>query len=239
MVDRFPSLEELDSAVHTEAQDLTPFETAGVDDFLSREKALLGDDADQFTSGQENIEFLADGPPELLNEDLLTNENNEAVINFESSFPDIDSRNQNIASGATASNYQSSQQPQFLDENEPEPIRQWRERRDLALAERITLSEERKQGTIKIAQQNIDEFYENYNAKKEKGIAQTRLDAEEYLNNREDTSAGGTSWERIAKLVNLSGKGIEGGANGTNKARFRDLLLSLKKDEKAPGASGY
>lgn len=145
---------------------------------------------------------------------------------------------QNMSSGLAASAYQPSHQTQLL-EDEPEPIRQWRERRDLGLAERVSLSEERKQGTIKIAQQNIDEFYENYNAKKEKGIAQTRREAEEFLNNREDTSAGGTSWERIAKLVNLSGKGSEGGASGTNKAQFRDLLLSLKKDEKAPGASGY
>ena len=56
--------------------------------------------------------------------------------------------------------------------------------------------------------------------------------------NREDTSAGGTSWERIAKLVDLSGKGAKGGASGTGKERFRELLVALKKDEKAPGAAG-
>lgn len=55
---------------------------------------------------------------------------------------------------------------------------------------------------------------------------------------REDTSAGGTSWERIAKLVDLSGKGGKGGASGSEKAKFRDLLVSLKKDEKAPGSTG-
>lgn len=59
------------------------------------------------------------------------------------------------------------------------------------------------------------------------------------MESREDTSAGGTSWERIAKLVDLSGKGTKGGASGTDKAKFRELLMSLKKDEKAPGATGY
>lgn len=54
---------------------------------------MLGDDADQFTSGQGNIEFLSDGPPELLYEESRQDED-EAVIKFESSFPDIDSRNQ-------------------------------------------------------------------------------------------------------------------------------------------------
>lgn len=56
--------------------------------------------------------------------------------------------------------------------------------------------------------------------------------------NREDTSAGGTSWDRIAKLVDVSGKGIKGGASGSGKERFRELLLDLRKDERAPGASG-
>jgi hypothetical protein len=125
------------------------------------------------------------------------------------------------------------------DEAEPEPIRAWRERRDAQLQERAERSAAKKAETIKAAQQSIDEFYENYNAKKEKNIAQTRREAEEFLASREDTSAGGTSWERIAKLVDLSGKGVKGGAAGTGKERFREMLMSLKKDEKAPGASGY
>lgn len=125
------------------------------------------------------------------------------------------------------------------DESEPDVIREWRERRDLAIAHRDEVSAARKAETIKAAQQAIDDFYENYNNKKEKTIAQTRREAEEFLSKREDTTAGGTSWERIAKLVDLSGKGTKGGASGTGKERFRELLMSLRKDEKAPGATGY
>ena len=55
---------------------------------------------------------------------------------------------------------------------------------------------------------------------------------------REDTAAGGTSWERIAKLVDLSGKGAKGGGSGTGKERFREMLTTLRKDEGAPGAAG-
>lgn len=101
------------------------------------------------------------------------------------------------------------------------------------------MSARRKAETVKSAQQAIDDFYDNYNTKKEKQIVQTRKEAEEFLASREDTSAGGTSWERIAKLVDLSGKGSKGGASGTGKERFRELLLSLRKDEHAPGATGY
>lgn len=137
----------------------------------------------------------------------------------------------------TGNTYPTSYTPQ---NNEPEPqvIREWRERRDLGLQERGQKSEQRKEETIKAAQENIDDFYENYNSKKEKTIAQTRREAEDFLASREDTSAGGTSWERIAKLVDLSGKGSKGGASGTGKEKFRELLLNLRKDEKAPGSSG-
>ena len=119
------------------------------------------------------------------------------------------------------------------------PIRQWRERRDLSLQHRSEVSATRKAETVKEAQTAIDDFYENYNTKKDKTIAQTRKEAEGFLANREDTSVGGTSWERIAKLVDVSGKGTKGGAGGTGKERFRELLVSLRKDEKAPGSTGY
>jgi hypothetical protein len=138
----------------------------------------------------------------------------------------------------TGSSYPSSYQAPS-DGPEPEVIRQWRERRDLSLQDREEKSAQKQAETIKAAQQSIDDFYENYNTKKEKMITQTRREAEEFLKNREDTSAGGTSWERIAKLVDLSGKGTKGGASGTEKQRFRELLMGLRKDEKAPGATGY
>lgn len=116
---------------------------------------------------------------------------------------------------------------------------QWREGRDLGLAEREKISASKKEETVAAARRNIDDFYENYSQKTEKQVAKTRKEAEEFLASREDTSAGGTSWERIAKLVDLSGKGAKGGASGTGKEKFREMLLDLRKDEKAPGATGY
>jgi len=124
-------------------------------------------------------------------------------------------------------------------EDEPEVIKEWRAKRDAQIARRDELSAQKRDDTIKKAQQDIDDFYDEYNNKKEKGLAQTKREAEEFLAGIDDTTAGGTSWERIAKLVDLSGKGSAGGASGTGKERFRELLLSLKKDEKAPGGSGY
>ncbi|TAQ90907.1 hypothetical protein B7494_g750 [Chlorociboria aeruginascens] len=239
MADRFPSLEEFDSGAQTEPQGGAAFESAG-DDFLIREKALLGDDADQFATGNDNAAFVADGADGA--DDLLggSGGGNAEVTEFESSFPAIDTRNEGVAPGGTiTSTYSSGYTAYVEDEEEPEVVKQWRERRDLSLQERSEKSTQRQAETVKAAQQNIDDFYENYNSKKEKTIAQTRRDAEEFLENREDTSAGGTSWERIAKLVDLSGKGARGGASGMGREKFRELLIDLKKDEKAPGATGY
>jgi hypothetical protein len=135
--------------------------------------------------------------------------------------------------------YNSGYQPYAAEEEEPEVIRLWREKRDAQIAKREEQFARQREETIREAQQNIDDFYENYNNKKEKGIAQTRREAEQFLASREDTTSGGTSWERIAKLVDVSGKGAKGGAAGSGKERFRELLISLRKDEKAPGAEGY
>lgn len=109
----------------------------------------------------------------------------------------------------------------------------------MGIQHRDEVSQNKKDETVKAAHQAIDEFYENYNNKKDKTVAQTRKEAEQFLKSREDTTAGGTSWDRISKLVDLSGKGNTGGAQGSGKAKFRELLLNLRKDENAPGASGY
>jgi len=249
MADRFPSLEDF-SAGQTEPKGNSDIEIDGADDFLSRERAILGDDAAQFASAGDNAATGEDGDDDLLGGGSYSGgqDGGEEVTEFESSFPAIDTTNQHMASGGTITGSgepflpgqnQSSYSGYAEAEEDPEVIKQWRERRNIAIQHREEVSASKKAETIKAAQTAIDDFYDNYNGKKEKTIAQTRKEAEEFLASREDTSSGGTSWERIAKLVDLSGKGARGGASGTGKDRFRELLISLRKDEKAPGATGY
>ncbi|KAI1803390.1 clathrin light chain [Daldinia bambusicola] len=234
MADRFPSLDDFDSGAQTEIQDVA---SPSADDFLARERALLGDDATQFTTGNESA-ALADPS----SDDLLGGGGAESA-QFESQFPDISTSNEQVAPGGTITgpsvSYNSGFNAYVGEEEESEVIKEWREKRDAANARRAEQFAAQKAETIKEAQQNIDDFYENYNSKKEKMIAQTRKDAEQFLASRDDTTSGGTSWERIAKLVDVSGKGQKGGASGSGKERFRELLMSLRKDEKAPGAEGY
>ncbi|KAI4214781.1 MAG: hypothetical protein LQ351_002857 [Letrouitia transgressa] len=249
MADRFPSLEEFGDG-QTESRP-TNGDINAQDDFLSRERALLGDDAAQFASPHDNAPTVEDDNNDLLggdgNYDMPTT-GNEELTGFESSFPAVDTQNNQMGPGGTITGsglpYQPRQTPSYsgfdtFQEEEPEPVRLWREKRDAEIARREEIAAEKKAARIKKAQQDIDDFYENYNTKKEKSIARTRKEAEEFLANRQDTSAGGTSWDRIAKLVDLSGKGTKGGAAGTGKEKFRELLLDLRKDESAPGAKGY
>jgi hypothetical protein len=222
-------------------------------DFLARERAALGDDAAQFASASDNVATVADAESED-DDDLLggggggqTNGNTggeemDMMGDFETSFPAVDTANEGVAPGGTVTGsaipYRAPSTSYEVEEDSA-PLREWRERRDLQIQHIDERSAAKKSETVKAAQEAIDEFYENYNNRKDKQVAQTRKEAEEFLKNREDTTSGGTSWERIAKLVDLSGKGAAGGASGTNKARMRELLLSLRKDEKAPGATGY
>ncbi|PYI03382.1 clathrin light chain [Aspergillus sclerotiicarbonarius CBS 121057] len=245
MADRFPSLEDF-SAGQTEV-----VETNGAsdeNDFLARERAMLGDDAEQFATPQDHVPI-----DDVNNDDLLggadvapaAGAEPQEIAGFESSFPALDTQNEQVAPGGTItgsgapfpptgySNY-TYQAP----EEDPEPVREWRERRDADLQRRTELSEEKKNATVTKAREDIDDFYVSYNNKTDKLRAQTRAEADQFLANREDTSSGGTSWERIAKLVDVSGKGSKGGASGSGKERFREMLLDLKKDQNAPGAGG-
>lgn len=231
MADRFPSLEDFDSGAQTGILDASDEPTAG--NFLDREKAILGDDAQQFEAVGDDL--LGDGA----GDDVLSGGNTA----FEAQFPDITHVNQGVAPSGTITgpsvSYNSGYGAYAEEEEEPEVIKAWREKRDAQNAKRAEQFTAQRAETVKEAQQNIDDFYNNYNNKKEKTIAQTHKDAEQFLASREDTTSGGTSWERISKLVDVSGKSVKGGAVGSGKERFRELLTSLRKDEKAPGAVGY
>ncbi|KAJ5855988.1 Clathrin light chain [Penicillium soppii] len=234
MADRFPSLEDF-SEGQTEVADAP---TATDDDFLARERAALGEDADQFATAQDHV----GGDDDLLGGG---DEPVEEIGQFESSFPSVETQNQNerVAPGGTITGsgspfprtgYPSTQET----EDEGDAVREWREKRDAEIARRAEVSTEKKAATVKKAQEDIDDFYVSYNNKADKNRSLARTEAEQFLANREDTSAGGTSWERIAKLVDVSGKGSAGGASGSGKERFRELLLDLRKDQEAPGSTG-
>ncbi|KKZ59978.1 hypothetical protein EMCG_00820 [[Emmonsia] crescens] len=248
MADRFPSLDDFSAGTNG-----SPGGTAAEgDDFLTRERALLGDDADQFATPNDQLQTSAT-VEDAAEDDMLgggggndyqpgDSEGADIMGGFESSFPALESQNEQVAPGGTITGTSSAFQPSYSTykqpDEEPEAVREWRLKRDEELTRRSAASAERKASTIAKAQQDIDDYYESYNKRTDRAKERTRKEAEEFLENREDTAAGGTSWERIAKLVDVSGKGLKGGASGSGKERFRELLVELKKDQAAPGAAG-
>jgi len=113
MADRFPSIEEFSGGNSyflwwpvrnsqilgaTEARDesaLSLDPTASGDDFLSREKAALGDDANQFVTPHDNLAVVEDvADDDLLGGSTSAGKDLGGMTDFESSFPAISSHNE-------------------------------------------------------------------------------------------------------------------------------------------------
>ncbi|KAL9112540.1 MAG: hypothetical protein Q9227_003111 [Pyrenula ochraceoflavens] len=246
MADRFPSIEDLDSGD-------APMQTNGGGDgssFLDRERAALGEDANQFATAGDNAATVEDGGDDLLGEDSTFTQpaGGEEISTFESSFPAVDTTNDAVGPGGTITGSSMPYQPQTggytnynapIEEEESEPVRQWREKRDTEIARRDEISTEKKQETITRAREDLDSFYENYNKKLDRQRGKVAEEATKFVESIDNTAAGGTAWERIAKIADLhkGGKKATEGP-GAGKDRMRNLILELAKDERAPGASG-
>ncbi|TIB77771.1 hypothetical protein E3Q22_02865 [Wallemia mellicola] len=122
---------------------------------------------------------------------------------------------------------------------EPEPVREWREKRAKEIAERDTEAEKEKDEIKLKAERAIDSFYKDYNERKEKNIAKNKEDEQEFLNKRTDALASGTTWERICDLLDIDNVGNKQLAR-KDLGRFKEVLTGLRKQgERAPGAGGY
>jgi hypothetical protein len=117
----------------------------------------------------------------------------------------------------------------------------WRERQAEEIEKRDEDSARRKSEIIEKAEKSIDDFYANYNSKKEKQIAQNKEDEAAFVQARDDALAKGTTWERIADLIELQDSRSKTVARGTKDlSRMKEVLLSLKREgDTAPNAAGY
>ena len=129
-------------------------------DFLARERAALGDDAQQFTTAADNSATVADvddddddllgggGPAATNGASSLGND----MGDFESSFPAVDTQNEGVAPGGTITGstapFQAPDASAYENEEEPEVLREWRERRDLQIQRRFALCDRRRCVTL-------------------------------------------------------------------------------------------
>ncbi|KAG5636938.1 hypothetical protein H0H81_006334 [Sphagnurus paluster] len=176
---------------------------------------------------------------------------------FQNEFPDIDVGQPQpppVQASFSSTTYAPRPQPsafsstpiltQHIEEDEPQVIKDWREKQQAEIAARDEASKARRQETIAKAERAIDEFYENYAEKKEKNIRENKDQEAEYRAALSDALAAGTTWDRICDLIELQNSQSKTiariGAGTTDLARFREVLLRLKREgDAAPGAAGY
>ncbi|KAL8686206.1 MAG: hypothetical protein Q9218_007274, partial [Villophora microphyllina] len=135
MADRFPSLEDFgDGQTEPKSNGATNEDLNGDDDFLARERALLGDDANQFASSNDQKATAEDDDFDLLGGDSAQDggqQQSDGMDDFESSFPAVDTQNNQMGPGGTITgsglpyrpNQPSSYSGYNEPEEEPEPIR--------------------------------------------------------------------------------------------------------------------
>jgi len=133
---------------------------------------------------------------------------------------------------------------QNIPEDEPQVIRDWREKQQEEIRARDEASKLRREETIDKAERAIEDFYENYSKKKERNIRDNKNSEAEYLSELSASLSTGTTWERICSLVDLQNSQSKTiartGAGTTDLARFKEVLLRLKREgDAAPGAGGY
>jgi hypothetical protein len=133
---------------------------------------------------------------------------------------------------------------QPLEEEEPQVIKDWRAAQATEIAARDEHSKATRNETIARAERSIDEFYDEYAKKKERSIRENKDAEAEYLAGLSSTLTQGTTWERIASLVELENSQSKTiartGTGTTDLTRFKEVLLRLKREgSSAPGAAGY
>lgn len=216
MADKFPALDTIDGEIPKNDSN----EELGSSDFLAREKELVGD---EFQTAQDK-EVLA--------------ESDDEINEFKEQFPEVDDsvkdEEPQEVEEPESDDFAPTQPNKF--EGESKPLREWKERRDLEISEREKANAKRKEEIIAKAQQTIDDFYENYNIKKEKGSEEVSKEQEKFLEKRDNFLSNGTLWDRVNMLIDEAGE-LDSGER--DKTRFKQLLGKLKGKENAPGASGY
>ncbi|KAF5322074.1 hypothetical protein D9619_001637 [Psilocybe cf. subviscida] len=180
----------------------------------------------------------------------------DEIDKFESEFPELDvpqyTSPQQQPSFSTSTFAPQPQQSAFSStpiltqtiEEEPQVIKDWREKQQAEISARDEKSKLRREDTIDKAERAIEEFYEEYAKKKERSIRDNKNSESEYLGELQGSLSTGTTWDRICNFVELqnsqSKTNARTGAGTTDLTRFKEVLLRLKREgEAAPGAGGY
>lgn len=137
--------------------------------------------------------------------------------------------------------------------DESPAVQEWRQKRDQELAAKQAEWKQKHDQTLAKARKEIDQFYADYNQKKQKA-QQSNRDLEKKLKSEEAAPAKNV-WERVTGNIDFNAtpgqssvvvpkdkqdpkdKNKQEAKPETKRdlSRFKSLLLQLKNDSKAPG----
>jgi len=228
----FPDIEGLEGDIAAPVQnggngfDDFDFAVPSQSQFASSMKITEPDELDKFTTDFPELEPQAVLAPPPVNQ-------------IQSTTPTFAPRPTQSAALSNATVLQ-----QTTEEEEPDVIKQWRAKQQEEIRRRDDASELRREETIAKAERAIDKFYEDYNATKEKNIKANKESEQAFLASLQDSLSEGTTWSRIAALIELENSQSKtlarSGAGTSDLSRFKEVLLRLKREgENAPGAAGY
>ncbi|CAO3665868.1 unnamed protein product [Umbelopsis ramanniana] len=207
--------------------------------FLAREKAALGDDANLFNNDIPS--FSSPTPNQVPLPSVTPTEQLESRAFSPSSQHVLSPPAQGFGSisptpAGDYSAFEMSSLPlknlkllSTIPDVEPEVVKQWREKQKELIAERDAESEEKKHQIVQKAREAIDEFYEDYNDKRQKAIDLNR-EKEENEQQEREKAASGTVWERISREIDFKSN-----SSTRDVSRMKQLMTDLRKDSRAPG----
>ncbi|AJS27445.1 clathrin light chain [Saccharomyces cerevisiae] len=235
MSEKFPPLEDQNI-------DFTPNDKKDDDtDFLKREAEILGD---EFKTEQDDI----------LETEASPAKDDDEIRDFKEQFPDINSANGAVSSDqngsatvpsgndngeadddfSTFEGAPANQSTESVKEDRSEVVDQWKQRRAVEIHEKDLKDEELKKELQDEAIKHIDDFYDSYNKKKEQQLEDAAKEAEAFLKKRDEFfGQDNTTWDRALQLINQDDADIIG---GRDRSKFKEILLRLKGNAKAPGA---
>ncbi|KAJ2181833.1 Clathrin light chain [Coemansia sp. RSA 551] len=206
-----------------------------MEEFLARERAALGQDAEQFQSGPTSA-VLSPTVSEQASDVAILPTLNPISPSFtsvsSSAFPSSQTSTPAPQAPSPASQALSPAS-QALSPPPAQFDQEWQSTHRAEITSRDETSAAKHADTVKEAQRAIDTFYAEYNERKDRAIEENR--AQQEIETQAATR--GTLWERVGKQIDMATKASSEAQRSQvrDTARMRDLLQDLKRDANAPG----
>ncbi|KAJ2728921.1 Clathrin light chain [Coemansia sp. D1744] len=206
-----------------------------MEEFLARERAALGQDAEQFQSGPTSA-VLSPTMSEQASDVAILPTLNPISPSFtsvsSSAFPSSQTSTPAPQAPSPASQALSPAS-QALSPPPAQFDQEWQSTHRAEITSRDETSAAKHADTVKEAQRAIDTFYAEYNERKDRAIEENR--AQQEIETQAATR--GTLWERVGKQIDMATKASSEAQRSQvrDTARMRDLLQDLKRDANSPG----